>query len=367
VLGLLGANLGRSLGRTAVMACATALGVATIVALLGVTAGLKQSAGALVHLGRADMGLFQKDAADPTTSVLPDRLGRTLERRPDVARAIPLQLLVERVASDPAAIVFGVPQDSFVNGRALIVEGHRLQSPHEAIVGDHFAKTHHLRPGGTLKLKGGSFPVAGIFHSGIVFEDTGVILPLKAAQQLSGHVGEVTTIAVQLAPGAKAGPSQKAIERDFPSLRAITDAEEAARVGANGQLISKAVFVIAVLALIIGAVAVTNAMLMAVLERRAEFALLSAVGWSAPQVAGLVIAEGIAVAIIGSGVGLLLGVFGARLLVHALGASAFVTPHVEAWGLGRGLIVGFATGFVGGLYPAWRAARLPPVADLARR
>jgi hypothetical protein len=40
------------------------------------------------------------------------------------------------------------------------------------------------------------------------------------------------------------------------------------------------------LALLNGGIGVANTMLMAVVERHSEFAVLSAVGWSAPQAAG---------------------------------------------------------------------------------
>ena len=57
-------------GRTFLTALGTALGIATIVALLAVVGGVKHSAGNLVNLGPSELGLFQADAADPTTSIL---------------------------------------------------------------------------------------------------------------------------------------------------------------------------------------------------------------------------------------------------------------------------------------------------------
>jgi putative ABC transport system permease protein len=112
---------------------------------------------------------------------------------------------------------------------------------------------------------------------------------------------------------------------------------------------------------------VTNTMLMAVIERRSEFALLSAIGFSGPQIAGRVLIESILTTIIGAGIGLLLGVVGAQLLVNALGAQTFVSPQVTAWDMGRGLLVGVLLGILGGLYPAWRAANLSPARVLARQ
>lgn len=63
-------NLRRRPARTVLTALGTALGIATIVALLAVVGGVKHSAGDLVNLGPSELGLFQADAADPTTPIL---------------------------------------------------------------------------------------------------------------------------------------------------------------------------------------------------------------------------------------------------------------------------------------------------------
>jgi putative ABC transport system permease protein len=364
---LLASNLVRRPARTLLTALGTAVGVATIVALLGVTAGIQQSAGGLVHLGQGALGVFQRDAADPTTSVLPVSLAPRLEAQPGIAQATPIQLVVEKVHGQPQAIVFGSPGDGFVVRRLVLSRGHAPTGPREVAIGDGLAKQAHAGVGDALRIGRHDFRVVGVYHAGVLFEDQGAFVTLAAAQRLAGRHQEATTMAVTLDPNAKPKQVAARLRRAFPSLSIITEPEEAARAGANGVLISKAVLVIVVMALVIGGIAVANTMLMAILERRAEFAVLTAVGWSGPQVAGLVLAEGVGVSILGAAIGLLFGVLGADLLVHALGAQAFVTPEVTAWGLGRGLLVGVAIGVLGGLYPAWRVTRLPPASALARR
>ena len=120
----------------------------------------------------------------------------------------------------------------------------------------------------------------------------------------------------------------------------IADRTEAARAGANGALIHNATLVIVIIALILGAISVTNTMAMSVLERQGELALLSTVGWSNPRIAALVVGEGVGVSVLGAALGLLLGVLGSLLLVDLMGVGAYVSPSVTAWGLGRGLLVG---------------------------
>ncbi len=111
----------------------------------------------------------------------------------------------------------------------------------------------------------------------------------------------------------------------------IGDGVPASRAGVNGVMLSNLALVLAVIALVIGGIGVMNTMLMAVIERRAEFALLSAVGWSGVQIATRVMIEGVVTTILGAALGLLLGVVGAHLLVSVLGAQEYVTPDVTAW------------------------------------
>jgi putative ABC transport system permease protein len=357
VLTLVLTNLRRRKGRTAGTAIGIALGVATIVALLSIGSGVKSAAASLVHLGQADLGIFQEGAADPTASLLPTSLATRLEKRPYVEEAAPLLLIVEGVKEDPAAVVFGAEADGFFRKRLVFTQGRATAGPHEVLVGDKLAGDEHLRPGSTLKVKNQAFRVAGVYHSGIFFEDTGAILDLPAAQRLTHRENEATTIAVALKGDVHHDVAKAAVKRDVPGTIVLGTHDDPVRAGANGELVRKTVSIIAALALIVGGLGVTNTMLMAVLERQRELALLSAVGWPRLRVAALVIAEGIATSVLGAGLGLLLGVIGAGGLNDALDVSGVVKPHVTPWTIGQGLLIGVAIGVLGGLYPAWRGTR----------
>jgi putative ABC transport system permease protein len=191
------------------------------------------------------------------------------------------------------------------------------------------------------------------------------VLTLAQARALTTRPQEQTDVVVYLSPGTRASQAARRIERDFPGTQVISTPDQALRAGANSTLISKAILVIVVIALIVGAISVANTMAMSIMERQSELGLLSTVGWSAARVAALIFGEGVAVSVIGAGVGLLVGVIGANLLIDALGVSTYVSPSVTAWGLGRGLLVGVAIGVLGGIYPAWRVTRMTPLRALA--
>ena len=96
---------------------------------------------------------------------------------------------------------------------------------------------------------------------------------------------------------------------------ALGDPSEVSRVDTNSRVISTAGIIIAVLALLLGAVVVINTMAMAMIERRQQFGLLSVVGWSRGRIARLILGEAIAVSLVGAMVGLGLGVLASELVV----------------------------------------------------
>ena len=366
VLALIATNLGRRKARTAATALGIALGVGVIVALLSVGSGLSRTAGQLVHLGQADMGVFQSGVADPTASVLPLSMVGRLEGQPEVKAATPLLLVISGIRPSPGAVTFGAEPSSFFARRLVMTTGRKRFGRGSILVGDALARSLDLRPGSMLTVKRHRFRVAGVYHTGIFFEDTGAVLSLPVAQRLQRRRGEAaigagaTTIAVEVRSSVTESVAEREIRQAFPGVTVIGTGDDPSRIGANGELVHNAVEIVAALALIVGGLAVANTMAMAVLERERELALLSAVGWRRERIAVLVLAEGIATSVAGAGVGLLLGIVGAGALDRALGVAAVVSPHVTLWTIGQALLIGVAVGVVGGLYPAWRATSVSP-------
>src|SRR2546430_6412462 len=118
--GLVGRNLLRRPARTSLTAAGVALGVGLIVALLSVTAGAKKTAGQLIHVGRADFGLFQAGASDLTLSRLPESLADEVARQPGVAATGLIYLYVTN-----AGLVFCFARGEFPARRLVITQGWR--------------------------------------------------------------------------------------------------------------------------------------------------------------------------------------------------------------------------------------------------
>lgn len=364
MLHFIAVDLRRHPGRTLLTASGVAIGVAMIVALLSLSAGIERSASGLIHLGGSDLGLFQGGVGELTASSLPQSLGARVREQPDVADAAPIAVATGALPGVNSFLVFGVEPGSFVMRRLVFVAGRRPAGAHETALGDGAARQLGLHAGGLLALQSGVFRIAGIYHAGVPFEDQGAVLALPVVERILGRPGAATTIAVSLRSGADPARVGRALERSFNGTVAISQPGQVARVDTNTLLIRKAAVVFVALALLIGGIAVMNTMLMAVFERQRDFALLLAIGWPRRLVGALVLREGVLLSLVGALAGLGLGAGAMAVLVHVLSASTLVVPHLTLWTLARAVLVALAMGAVGSLYPAWRVTRLRPAEAL---
>jgi putative ABC transport system permease protein len=352
--GLVAKNLLRRPVRTALTAAGVALGVGLIVALLSITAGAKRTAGELIHFGRADFGLFQRGTSDLTLSRLPEGLARQVSRVPGVAETARIYLYVTK-----ELLVFGLARGEFP-ARRLVIRSGRPLGGDGALVGDEASRRASLRLGSA------TFPIAGVYHSGNSFIDAGAVLPLRRVQSLAKRPGDVTTIAVTVALGRKPKDVAREIEGRFPGTIAVTEPGQAVKIDTSSRLIVSTGWIISLLALIVGGIAVTNTMAMSVFERVREIGILRAVGWTTRRIALLVVSEALAICALALALGLALGYTAAELFSRGGGATTLLapdfTPGVFVWGLAFALGVGVA----GAVYPTWRATRLTPIEALRR-
>ena len=352
-------NLLRRRVRTMLTAAGVSIGVGLIVALLSLTAGATRTADELIHVGRADLGLFQRGVFDLTQSRLPDGLAARVDRVRGVARTARIDLFVTK-----NLLVFGADPREFLAQRLVIVEGRRARGD-EALVGTAAARRLHLRAGGELRLGRRTFRIAGLYQTGNSFEDGGAVLPLPVVQRLAGRAGEVTTIGVQIALSARPQDVARRLENDFPGTLAVSEPGQAVKIDTSSRLIVSTGWILSLLALIVGGIAVTNTMAMSVFERVREIGILRAVGWPTRQIAGLVVSETLGICLVGLALGFGLGIAAAELFTTGGNGTLLqpdFTPGVFAWGLAFALGVAV----LGAMYPAWRAARLTPIEALRR-
>jgi putative ABC transport system permease protein len=347
-------NLLRRPARTALTAAGVALGVGLIVALLSLSTGVKKAADELIHVGRADFGLFQADVTDFSRSLLPETLGDRVGTVPGVQDVAKLKLL----AGD-GFFAFGLVPDEFVWRRLVLLEG-RTPRMGDALAGDRFKR-------GEVSIGGKTFRIVGVYHSGNEFIDAGAVLPLRVVERLARRPSEITTIAVSVRPGLRASTVAKRVEQRFPGTVAVYEPAQAIKVDTSSRLIVDTGWIISLVALIVGGIGVMNTMAMAVFERVHEIGIMRAVGWRGWRIAVLIISEAIAISLLALAVGLGLGVLAAEVFSDHSSSSGLVRPDFTAGVFAWGLAFALAVAVIGAAYPTWRGVRLTPMEALRRQ
>lgn len=121
---------------------------------------------------------------------------------------------------------------------------------------------------------------------------------------------------------------------------------------------------IAAISLAVAGILIMNIMLVTVTQRTAEIGLLQALGAPRRRIRDLFLSEALLLSSCGALAGLILGLALTELLRHLYPVLPIAAPM---WAVLAAVGTALATGLVFGVMPALRAARLDPVAALARR
>jgi putative ABC transport system permease protein len=261
----------------------------------------------------------------------------------------------------PAAVGTSIAQGSYLNAAT--------ENEPVAVLGYAAAQRlgiDRIWPGEKIWVGGMWFYVTGILNSATLAPeiDSSVLIGFPAAEKYLGFDGhpseiylrannsEVTTVDGLLAAQANPeSPGEVDVSQPSAALTAQADA-----AGAFDTLFLG----LGAVALLVGAVGVANIMVISVLERRQEIGLRRALGATRGQIRVQFLSEAILLALTGGVIGVVLGAICTGVYAHIKGWPIVIPPEAWVGGLGAAVLIGA----LAGLLPAIRAARLSPTEAL---
>ena len=244
-------------------------------------------------------------------------------------------------------------------------------------VGDTITLTiYTVEAGGKVKVKRVNVLVAGILDKfgGAFFlsPDTTVFLSPEAGKRLLG-LKEWSGILILAENSGLVMQIENSIRRMYRGNVNVISFQGIAKVinSITGAM-DFITFSTSLAAFAVAVAGVAATMITSVIERIREIGVMKAVGFTNNQVLFMILSESLVMSLIGGGVGITLGVIGAHILASrgfvieagtanvVISAPPAITPDLILNTIGIVVLVGI----IGGIFPAYRAAKIPPAVAL---
>lgn len=314
--------------------------------------------------------VYRADRYCPSTSRLPQDYQRRIASVDGVVSVTPMKIRVSNCRTSLDVVTFrGVPKDTFLQGpgRKMELVAGSIDDwqgrTDAALLGETLAKRRGLTPGMRFDAAGITAYVAGVVRSNDP-QDQNVAYTALEFVQLAGRdeLGVVTQFNVKVADASMLERVAAEIDAVFDSAQepTATFAEKAFIGRVADDIIELVGFArwlgLGCLAAVLALVA--NAIVLGVQSRVSEHAVLQTLGFSGRMVAGMIVAEGVILSVVGGLLGAAAAVAVARYGSFALSVEGTSIPIVADAGLlASGLLVCGLIGVLAGLVPAWQASR----------
>jgi len=363
-------NLRRRPLRTALSVLGVAIGIAAIVAFHAVGRGFRASIDRYLSDSGAQMLVVNKTMKDPAFSRVRAEEQEFIRSHPEVEHLSRANLTIASprgLVGSPritALVVFGrTPGDRLLDKYRPGLRGRLLEAPGEVLVGSIAAEDLKLDVGSTLELFGRKLAVVGVYTTAVPWERVGVIVSNDVVSDVLRLTdGSIYMGFIYLKTGTDGKALKAAAEAKFPHLE-VMKTEEFTMFYDQLEYIDWFVWIVSIVSVAVGGLGVLNTLLMSVSERTREIGTLRAVGWSQARVLRMILGEGTAVSLLGGLAGLVFGVIGAEVLVRWAPRGFLGTQYAPLL-FAEAMAVALGLGFLGALYPAWKAGRLRPIEAL---
>ena len=367
-LALILKNLIRRPSRSLLTVLGIAIGIGAVVALSSLAWGFERTWENTYKARGIDLVV----AKPVTHSGLPGLFSETtkgdLLRLPHVREATGLLADLFSVEDSTGVLIAGWEERSFLWDHLTLEQGRWPDAAGGKVVaiGTLAAESLGKSLGAKVQLETAEFTVVGIFSSPALAENSAIIMNLSEMQTLTDSRGRINVLEARLDPDTTPADLESIrlhVRKHFKDLTAFAP-REVPQADVGIRLAKAMSLATSLIALVVGATGVANTILMSVFERVQEIGILLAIGWRRPRILGMILTESVLLSCSGGVAGCVLGIVTVKLLqfipfIHGKIAGEISWPLVAA-----AFLVAPLLGVLGGLYPAWMAARMSPTTAL---
>jgi putative ABC transport system permease protein len=333
---------------------------------------------------------FSVNGPAPATSLTTSDVGALEEKgtNPAIAQVAPVvsassvSMAFNSTSYSPASFVGSTPPYLSMHGYTMAggsfftsaqVKSHaKVMVVGQTVVSQLFGGADPI--GDNVEVGSGTFEVIGVLApkgtNGTQDLDDVVMAPYTSVQdQISGY-GAFSSIDIEATSSATTTAAQDEATSTLQTANQTTAADPGFNVVNQASLIQTStatskVFTtllgaVAAISLLVGGIGVMNIMLVSVTERTREIGIRKTVGARRSDILSQFLAEAVLLSMLGGLVGVLVGLLGSQFTIDG------VKPVIAWYSVGLAFGVSVAVGLFFGLYPASRAAALPPAVALRR-
>jgi putative ABC transport system permease protein len=276
----------------------------------------------------------------------------------DVLRKEPHVVLVTGTMVQPLELfdsITGLDMTAFskMSGGFKFVDGGLPVQDTDMIVDEPYAREKHLHVGSIIKLVSHDWNVSGIYESGKLAR---MCVKLNTLQKITGNPGRLSQIYLKLDKPERAPEVVDSLRKQYVSQQIYTLDYFTSLLSVNSLgLLRNFTYVVIGIAMIVGFIVVFMAMYTAVLERTREIGILKAVGSSSWLILGMLLRETLMLALIGTGLGIVLTYGTQWLMLHVVPNSLTQETVYRWWPIAGGIAICGA--LLGAVVPGIKAVR----------